>query len=37
VLAHISAYTILENMRLSIAEKLMKVPLGTVLNQTIRF
>jgi ATP-binding cassette subfamily B protein len=36
-LAHISAYTILENMRLSIAEKLMKVPLGTVLNQTIRF
>ena len=35
VLAHISAYTILENMRLSIAEKLMKAPLGTVLNQTI--
>ena len=35
VLAHISAYTILENMRLSIAEKLMKAPLGAVLNQTI--
>jgi ATP-binding cassette subfamily B protein IrtA len=35
VLAHISAYNILENMRLKIAEKLMKAPLGTVLNQTV--
>lgn len=34
-LSHISAYTILENMRLKIAEKLMKAPLGTVLNQPI--
>lgn len=34
-LSHISAYNILKNMRLKIAEKLMKAPLGTVLNQTI--
>ncbi len=34
-LSHISAYRILENMRLKIAEKLMKAPLGTVLNQKI--
>jgi len=33
-LSHISAYTILKNMRLRIAHKLMKAPLGTVLNQT---
>jgi ATP-binding cassette subfamily B protein IrtA len=35
MLSHISAYNILENMRLKIAEKLMKAPLGTVLNQTV--
>jgi ATP-binding cassette subfamily B protein IrtA len=35
VLAHISAYQILENMRLKIADRLMKAPLGTVLNQTV--
>jgi ATP-binding cassette subfamily B protein IrtA len=35
VLAHISAYNILENMRLKITAKLMKAPLGTVLNQTV--
>jgi ATP-binding cassette, subfamily B, bacterial IrtA/YbtP len=35
VLAHISAYTILEGMRLRLAQRLMKAPLGTVLNQTI--
>jgi ATP-binding cassette subfamily B protein IrtA len=35
VLAHISAYNILENMRLKIADKLMKAPLGAVLNQTV--
>ncbi|NFI06195.1 ABC transporter ATP-binding protein [Clostridium botulinum] len=34
-LAHFSAYTILENMRLKIAHRLMKAPLGTVLNQPI--
>ncbi|MBD5637682.1 ABC transporter ATP-binding protein [Clostridium botulinum] len=34
-LAHISAYTILEEMRLNIADRLMKAPLGTVLNQPI--
>lgn len=34
-LAHISAYSILENMRLRIADKLMRAPLGTVLNQTV--
>lgn len=34
-LAHFSAYTILENMRLKIANRLMKAPLGTVLNQPI--
>lgn len=35
MLAHFSAYSILENMRLSIADRLMKAPLGTVLNQTV--
>ncbi|MGD9155915.1 MAG: ABC transporter ATP-binding protein [Bacillota bacterium] len=35
VLAHISAYNILENMRLKITDKLMKAPLGAVLNQTV--
>ena len=34
-LAHISAYTILESMRLKIANKLMSAPLGIVLNNTI--
>jgi ATP-binding cassette subfamily B protein IrtA len=34
VLSHISAYTILEGIRLKIADKLMKAPLGTVLNET---
>lgn len=34
VLSHISAYTILEAIRLKIADKLMKAPLGTVLNET---
>lgn len=35
LLAHFSAYSILENIRLTIAERLMKSPLGTVLNQTV--
>lgn len=35
MLAHFSAYTILENMRLKIADRLMKAPLGTVLNQPV--
>ncbi len=34
-LAHISAYTILENIRLSIAERLVKAPLGTVLGESV--
>ncbi len=34
-LSHRSAYTILENMRLAITERLMKAPLGTVLNETV--
>lgn len=34
VLSHISAYTILEAIRLKIAERLMKAPLGIVLNGT---
>lgn len=34
-LAHFSAYSILENMRMQIADKLMKAPLGTVLNQPV--
>lgn len=34
-LSHISAYGILENIRLAIAEKLMKAPLGTVMGETI--
>lgn len=33
-LSHISAYNILKNMRTRIAKRLMRVPLGTVLNQT---
>lgn len=35
VLSHISAYTILEAIRLKIADKLMKAPLGTVMNETV--
>lgn len=34
-LSHISAYTILENIRLSLAERLMKAPLGTVLSESV--
>ena len=34
-LAHISAYTILENIRLYVASKLMKAPLGNVQKQNI--
>ena len=34
-LAHISAYTILENIRLYVAQKLMKAPLGDVQKQNI--
>lgn len=33
-LSHISAYTILENIRLNIAEHLMKAPLGTVIGES---
>lgn len=35
ILSHISAYTILETIRLEIADKLMKAPLGEVMNRTI--
>jgi ABC-type multidrug transport system, ATPase and permease components len=35
MLAHLSAYAILENMRNRIADRLMKAPLGTVLNQPV--
>jgi ATP-binding cassette, subfamily B, bacterial IrtA/YbtP len=34
-LSHISAYTILEGMRMAMADRLMHAPLGTVLNQTV--
>lgn len=34
-LSHVSAYTILENIRLFIADKLMRAPLGTVQSQNI--
>lgn len=34
-IAHISAYTILESMRLYVADKLMKAPLGAVQSQSI--
>lgn len=33
-LSHISAYNILEQLRLKIIDKMMKAPLGNVLNQT---
>ena len=35
ILSHISAYTILETIRMEIADKLMKAPLGEVMNKTI--
>jgi ATP-binding cassette subfamily B protein IrtA len=35
ILSHISAYTILETIRMEIADKLMKAPLGDVMNRTI--
>lgn len=35
VIAHISAYSILEELRLKIAEKLVKAPLGEITGQTI--
>lgn len=35
LLAHFSAYSILENMRLKIADRLMRAPLGSVLNQPV--
>lgn len=34
-LSHVSAYTILENIRLKLAQRLMKAPLGTVLNEFV--
>ncbi len=34
ILSHVSAYTVLENMRLKMADKLMKAPLGVVLSDT---
>lgn len=35
ILSHCCAYSILESMRLKIGDKLMKAPLGTVINQPI--
>lgn len=35
ILSHIGAYTILETIRMQIADKLMKAPLGDVMNKTI--
>ncbi len=34
-LSHISAYTILENIRLTLAQRLMKAPLGTVIGESV--
>lgn len=34
-LSHISAYTILENIRLTLARRLMKAPLGTVIGESV--
>ena len=34
-LSHISAYTILENIRLALAQRLMKAPLGTVMGESV--
>lgn len=35
ILSHVSAYTILETIRMEIADKLMKAPLGETMNKTI--
>lgn len=35
MLSHISAYTILENIRMKIADKLARAPLGAVMSKTI--
>ena len=35
ILAHISAYTVLEGIRLKIADRLMKAPLGEVMGRRI--
>ena len=35
MLAHVSAYTILEGLRLKIADRLMHAPLGSVLGRTV--
>ena len=37
ILAHISAYTVLEGIRLKIADRLMKVPLGEVMGRRIGY
>lgn len=37
ILAHISAYTILEGLRLKIADRLMRVPLGEVMGRRIGY
>lgn len=37
ILAHISAYTILEGIRLKIADRLMKAPLGEVMERRIGY
>lgn len=37
ILAHISAYTILEGIRLKIADRLMKAPLGEVIGRRIGY
>lgn len=37
ILAHISAYTILEGIRLEIADRLMKAPLGEVMGRRIGY
>ena len=34
-LSHYSAYTILENIRLALAKRLMKAPLGTVISESV--
>lgn len=36
VLSHISAYTILEGLRLKIFDRLMNAPLGEVMNRRLR-
>ena len=37
ILAHISAYTILEGLRLKIADRLMRAPLGEVMGRRIGY